>query len=725
MDKPASLPAPPAAHQRPYSYERHGVTIEDPWHWLRDPKYPEVDDPEVLAYLKAENAYFDGWKAQHQGLLDKLFEEMKGRIKEDDSSVPIRDGEFLYWWAFKPGAQYRTWYRKPVETSARPERSEPQANGVEGRIAPTVEQRPSTSLRTSEAGDCSAEVIFDEPVEAEGRDYFRLGALEPSPDGRLLATLVDDNGSERFQLRIRDVASGKDIETVTDVGIGQPVWTSDSAGIVFTEVNDHWRSYRARYHRLGADPAAAATLYEETEELGFSVGVGKSHDKTLIMVATGDNATSEVRFVSADDPSQPLTLISPRKPNREYHVDAAHGKLWIHTNDDHVNFRLAEADVEKPGEWRTVIPGSDRVYLTGVTSYRDHLAISSRVDGLDQLTLRTYTGEETRIPFAEASYSAFFMGNPEYAPQSYRVGYSSMVTPMTTYDYHPETGELEVRKVQEIPSGYDASQYATERLMVEARDGVKVPVSVVYRKGFEKNGEGKLFLYAYGAYGHAIPPVFNSNRISLLDRGWACAIAHIRGGDDLGYKWFLDGKLTKRTNTFNDFVDVAKGLIAEEFTKAGNIAINGGSAGGELMGAVVNSDPELWGAVVADVPFVDVLNTMLDDTLPLTPGEWPEWGNPITDRQAFELIRSYSPYDNVKAQDYPPMLITGGLTDPRVTYWEPAKWAAKLRATKTDGNLLMLKINMGAGHGGKSGRWEKLHEVAETYAFILTEVGEG
>ena len=685
MDKAVTFPAPPAAEKRPYSYERHGITIEDPWHWLRDPKYPEVDDPDVLAYLKAENAYFDGWKAQHEGLIDQLFEEMKGRIKEDESSVPIRDGEFLYWWAFKPGAQYRTWYRKPVR-------------GGEDQI------------------------IFDEPVETEGRDYFRLGALEVSPDGKLLATLADYDGSERFELRIRDLSTGKDIETVTKVGIGQPVWTSDSRGIVFTEVNDNWRSYRARYHRLGRPTGEDVTLYEETEELGFSVGVGRSHDRTLILISTGDNTTTEVRFVSADDPSQPLTLIARRKQGREYHVDAAHGKLWIHTNDTHVNFRLAEADIGNPEEWRTVIEGSDRVYLTGVTSYRDDLAISSRVEGLDQLFLRTYAGEETRIPFGEASYSAFFMGNPEFAPDAYRLGYSSMVTPMTTYDYHPDSGELEVRKVQEIPSGYDASQYATERLMVDARDGAKVPVSVVYRKGFEKDGERKLFLYAYGAYGHAIPPVFNSNRISLLDRGWACAIAHIRGGDDLGYKWFLDGKLTKRTNTFNDFVDVAKGLVAEKFTSAGRIAINGGSAGGELMGAVVNSDPELWGAVVADVPFVDVLNTMLDDTLPLTPGEWPEWGNPITDLEAFEYIRSYSPYDNVKPQDYPPMLITGGLTDPRVTYWEPAKWAAKMRATKTDDNLLLLKINMGAGHGGKSGRWDKLHEVAETYAFILTQV---
>ena len=412
------------------------MTIEDPWHWLRDPKYPEVDDPDVLAYLKAENAYFEGWKAQHQALIDELFEEMKGRIKEDDSSVPLRDGDFLYWWAFKPGAQYRTWYRKPV-------------------------------------GGGADEVIFDEPVEAEGNEYFRLGALEVSPDGKLLATLVDYDGSERFELRIRDLATRQGHRDGHQ-GRHRP------AGV----------DQRQRRHRLHRGQRQLAQLpralpparrrrrtktsrsTRRPRSLASRVGLGKSQDKSLIFVSTGDNATSEVRFVSADDPSQPLTLISRRKPNREYHVDAAHGKLWIHTNDDHVNFRLAEPTSPSPDEWRTVIAGSDRVYLTGVTSYRDHLAISSRVDGLDQLVLRTYAGEETRIPFAEASYSAFFIGNPEFAPDSYRLGYSSMVTPMTTYDYHPESGELEVRKVQEIPSGYDASQYATERLMIDgARRG--------------------------------------------------------------------------------------------------------------------------------------------------------------------------------------------------------------------------------------------------------------
>ena len=685
MTKASDRPPPPRAEQRPYTYERHGVTIEDPWHWLRDPKYPQVEDEDVLDYLKAENAYFGAAMEPHQALVDELFKEMKGRIKEDESSVPVRDGEWLYWWAFKPGAQYRSWYRRKF------------AGGPD-------------------------ETLFDEPAEAEGKEYFRLGALEVSPDGRLAAVLVDDNGSERFKLKIRDIASGKDVETVTDVAIGQPVWSNDSQSVVFTEVNENWRSYRARLHRLGQPVAEDVTLYQEAEELGFSVGVSLSQDRSLIFIATGDNATSEVRFVPAADPAAPPTLISPRQEKREYSVDAAHGKLWIVTNDDHVNFRLAEADPATPDRWTTVIAGSERTYLRGVTSYRDHLAISQRVDGLDQLVLRKYSGEETRIPFGEASYSAGFGGNPEFAPDAYRLGYSSMVTPQTVYDYHPGSGELETLKVQEIPSGYDPARFRTERLMVPARDGQHIPVSVVYPEGFAKDGSGKVFLYAYGAYGYSIPPSFGTGRISLLDRGWAYAIAHIRGGDDLGYDWFLQGKLEQRTNSFNDFVDVAKGLVADGFTSPGKIAIEGRSAGGELMGAVVNSDPELWGAMVAGVPFVDVLNTMLDDTLPLTPGEWPEWGNPITDEAAFDLIRSYSPYDNVSAQDYPPMLITGGLNDPRVTYWEPAKWAARLRATKTDDNLLLLKIDMGAGHGGKSGRWDHLKEIAEAYAFVLTQV---
>jgi oligopeptidase B len=681
-----TLPPPPVAEQRPHSYERHGIRIEDPWFWLKDQSYPVVDDPDVLAYLNAENAYYEAAMAPHRPLIETLVQEMRGRIPEDDSSVPVRDGDWLYWWAFQPGAQYRTWYRRPAAGGA-------------------------------------PQIVFDEVAEAAGKQYFRLGAMQISPDGRYAATLVDDNGSERFKLRIRDLATGRDMETVTEVGIGQPVWTADSRAIVFTEVNEHWRAYRARLHRLGEPAANDRTLYEETDNVAFTVDVGRTQDRRYILISSGENSSNEARFVPADNAEAPPVLVAPRRPLIQYSVDSSHGRLWILTNDGHVNFRLAEADPAHPGDWRTVIAGSDAVYLRGVTAFRDHLAITERVDGLDQIRLRAYDGTERRIPFAEAAYTVSLGANPEYAPQAYRLNYSSMVTPPTVYDFHALDSRLETLKVQRIPSGYDPSRYVTERIMVPARDGRQIPVSIVYRRGFEKNGRGRLFLYAYGAYGYATAPSFNTNRLSLLDRGYAFAIAHIRGGDELGYDWYLQGKLDRRTNTFNDFVDAARGLIARNYTRAGNIAIQGRSAGGELMGAVVNSDPELWGAVVADVPFVDVLNTMQDESLPLTPGEWNEWGNPITDATVFNYMRGYSPYDSVRPQAYPPMLISGGLNDPRVTYWEPAKWAARLRATRTDHNLQLLKINMGAGHGGRSGRWTALEEAAEEYAFILTQMG--
>jgi len=680
------LPPPPMAQQRPYSYERHGVRVEDPYHWLKDESYPVVDDPDVLAYLRAENEYYEAAMAPHRPLIQQLVAEMRGRIQEDDSSVPVRDGDFLYWWAFSPGAQYRTWYRRPAAGGA-------------------------------------PQVIFDEVAAAEGKQYFRLGAMEVSPDGRYAATMVDDSGAERFTLRIRELATGRDVETVTQVGIGAPVWTADSRGVVFTEVNENWRSYRARLHRLGEPAASDRTLYEETQNLAFTVDVGRTQDRRYILISTGENSSNEVRFVPADHPEAPPVLIMPRRPLIQYSVDASHGKLWILTNDDHVNFRIAEADPANPGDWHTIIAGSDTVYLRGITAFRDHLAITERVNGLDQIRLRAYDGSERRIPFAEPAYTVSLGANPEYAPAAYRLSYSSMVTPPTVYDYHPAENRLETLKVQPIPSGYDPGRYVTERIMVPSRDGRQIPVSIVYRRGFQRNGQGRLFLYAYGAYGYATPPSFSTNRLSMLDRGYAFAIAHIRGGDEMGYNWYLQGKLDRRTNTFNDFVDAARGLIAQHYTGAGRIAIQGRSAGGELMGAVVNQAPELWGAVVADVPFVDVVNTMLDESLPLTPGEWNEWGNPITDPAAFRYMLSYSPYDNVTRRAYPPMLISGGLNDPRVTYWEPAKWAARLRAMRTDHNLELLKINMGAGHGGRSGRWTALEETAEEYAFILSQMG--
>ncbi len=680
------LPKPPVAAIRPYSFERHGVTIEDPWNWLRDPGYPNVTSEEVLTYLKEENAYYEAVMAPLKPLADTLFAEMRGRIKEDDATVPQKDGDWLYWTDFEQGGEYRRWWRKPV------------AGGEDT-------------------------LILDEPALAKGKEYFRLGGFSVSNNGRWLAYAYDDNGSERFLVRVKDLETGEHLPDEIPGMLSDIVWTADDAGFLYGLANDQWRTDNARYHRLGSDPAEDVELYHEEDE-GYRVGVGETQSRKWIVISTGDHVTSEVRLLPANDPFAEPILVAPRQEGREYDVEEHDGTLFIHTNDTHTNFRLCTASIDAPGEWVERIAPSPHFYMTGVTTFADFFIVEGREDGLDQIELHQYSGGEgKRIAFPEASYVASLGDNPEYAMDVLRIGYESMVTPGTVYDYHVATGELEVRKVQVIPSGYDASKYATERLKITARDGTEVPCSIVYPRDFPRDGSGKVYLYAYGAYGIAIPPGFSTSRMSFLDRGVAFAIAHIRGGDDLGQQWYLDGKLKKRTNTFNDFVDVAKGLIDRGFTHKGGLAIAGGSAGGELMGAVINSDPDLWGAVVADVPFVDVLNTMLDDTLPLTPGEWPEWGNPITDAEAFELIRGYSPYDNVKPQAYPPIFISGGLNDPRVTYWEPAKWAAKLRATKTDDNVLLLKTNMGAGHGGKSGRWESLHEAAEENAFVLWQLG--
>ncbi|WNO54386.1 S9 family peptidase [Stakelama saccharophila] len=678
---------PPVAPVHAHSYERHGVRIEDPYAWLRDPGYPKVTDKEILGYLEAENAYFESVMAPHRDLVDTLFGEMRGRIKEDDATVPQKDGGWLYWTAFETGGEYRKWWRKPV-------------------------------------GGGEAQLILDEPALAEPHEYFRLGTMSVSPDGRLMAYAVDVDGSERFEVRVKDLETGALLDDVIAGTLSDLVWTSDSRGFLYCLANEQWRTDNARWHRLGDDPQDDAELYHEDDE-GFRVDVGETQSRKWLIIATGDHTTSEVRLLPADDPAAEPILVAPRKTGREYDVDEHEGTLFIHTNDTDPMWRLVTAPIGNPQEWTERIAPSDTFYMTGVTCFKDFFVVEGRDTGLDQIELHRYDPAiaPVRIVFPEASYVAGLGGIAEYDVDRLRIGYQSMVTPGTVYDYHVASGELETLKVQEIPSGYDPANYRTERLTITARDGTEVPCSIVYPKDYPMDGTGKLYLYAYGAYGIAMPPGFSTGRMSYLDRGMAFAIAHIRGGDDLGQQWYHDGKLEKRTNTFHDFVDVAKGLIARGYTSAGNIAISGGSAGGELMGAVVNSNPELWGVVVADVPFVDVLNTMLDETLPLTPGEWPEWGNPIEDKAAFDLIRSYSPYDNVRPQEYPPMFISGGLNDPRVTYWEPAKWTAKLRSVKTDDNVLVLKTNMGAGHGGKSGRWQALREGAEDMAFVLWQLG--
>ena len=688
------MPTAPVADARPYAYTVHGVTVEDPYHWLKDQSYPTVDDPDVLAYLEAENAYFEAVMAPLGELVGTIFEEIKARQKPDDANVPVKEGGYYYQWRFEAGGQYRIWSRWP-------------ASGDEAERADVA---PTTEART----------ILDEPDLAKGLDYFRLGALSVSNDGRLMAYSTDTNGAERFTLRVKDLQTDALLGEVIENTAGNPVWSADDTAFFYTVLDENWRPYQVRRHRLGTPVETDVVVFEEHDP-GFFVDVSSTSSKEYVVIASGDHVTAEVRLVPANEPERQPLLVAARRPHHDYVVDHQGDRFVIKTNDTHKNNRLVTAPNDDPSEaaWQTLVAGSNERYILTFQAFADFIAVEERIDGLDQIRLLKRSGESVHLEFPESVYTVGLGANEEFATRTLRLGYESMVTPETVFDYDLDTDELRTRKVQEIPSGYDASDYVTQRAMAPARDGVRVPVSIVYRKDTPMDGSAPLYLYGYGAYGSAMSPAFSTTRLSLLDRGFVYAIAHVRGGDELGYSWYEAGKLDQRTNTFNDFVDVARFLIGEGFTRAGRIAIAGGSAGGELMGAVINQAPELWGAAAADVPFVDVLNTMLDTSLPLTPIEWPEWGNPIEDKAAFEFIRSYSPYDQLKPGRYPPILVTAGLNDPRVTYWEPAKYVAKLRTLKEDDNPLLLKTNMGAGHGGKSGRFDSLYEVAEEYAFMV------
>ncbi len=690
-----SRPKPPLAERRPYSITHHGVTIEDPWNWLRDPAYPTVEDADVLAYLTAENEYFEAAMGPHQGLIDTLFEEIKARQQPDLSSVPWRRGEWYYQWSYQEGSQYRVWSRWPAAD----------ARAREG---------PTDNART----------ILDEPALAEGVEYFRLGSLSVGNGGALLVYSTDTDGSERYRMVVKDLRIGEMLGDEIEGTIGNAVWAADDASFFYTVLDDNWRPWQVRRHTLGQPVDEDAVVYEETDP-GFFVGLSLTTSREYVVIGAGDHVTSEVRLIGASEPGASPVLVSARRTGHEYSVDHQGERFVIRTNDTHKNARLATTPVDDPseGSWVSLVDASDEHYITGFKAFGEFIAVEERVEGLDHIRLIDGDGESFYIPFPESTYTVGIETNLEFQTDTLRLEYTSMVTPSTVFDYHVDTKELEVRKVQQVPSGYEAGDYVTERLMAVARDGAQVPVSVVRRRDTPVDGSAPVYLYGYGAYGHSVPPSFSTTRLSLLDRGFIFAIAHIRGGDDLGYHWYEAGKLDRRTNTFNDFVDVARHLVETGYGSEGRIAIAGGSAGGQLMGAVVNEARELWGAVAAHVPFVDVLNTMLDDSLPLTPIEWPEWGNPIEDRDVFEYIRSYSPYDQLTEGEYPPILVTAGLNDPRVTYWEPAKYVAKLRTMKRDDNSLLLKTNMGAGHGGKSGRYDRLYEVAEEYAFILVNMG--
>jgi oligopeptidase B len=675
--------APPAAERRSHPVTHHGITLNDPYHWLRDPAYPDVSAPDVLAYLEAENDYFDHVMKPHEAATEAIFEELKSRLELDEEAVPWRDGDYVYRWRFAPDSEYRIWTRTPA------------AGGAE-------------------------QVIMDEPAQAAGREYFRLGTLTVSEDGRYLAWSADYSGAERYTLQVTDLVTGESVGTPIVETDGSAAWSTDGETLLYVRLEPgRWRPYQVWAHRRGSDPADDRLLFEETGD--FFLELGQTQSRRFLVFSAGDHVTSEIHVVPADDPYAAPMLVAVREPGVEYDLEHARGRFFIRINDTHKNFRLVTAPEETPqrAHWQEAIAGSDKHYLRGLTAFRDFMVIEERIDGLDQIRIRDYDGDEHYVSFPEASYTAGLGNNPEFDVDFIRIDYESMVTPDTVFDYPLETRELVTRKVQTIPSGYDAGDYETLRLMAPARDGVEIPLSVVYRKGYRRDNEQPLHVYGYGAYGIASTPWFSSSRVSLLDRGFAYAVAHVRGGDELGYRWYEDGKLQRRANTFNDFIDATRYLIRQGFGAEGRVSASGGSAGGELMGAVVNQQPGLWGAIVAHVPFVDVLNTMLDASLPLPPLEWPEWGDPVSSRADFELIRSYSPYDQVRETEYPPMFITAGINDPRVVYWEPAKWTARLRRKKTDSNVLLLKTNMGAGHGGKSGRFAALYEVAEEYAFLL------
>ena len=685
MPFPPPDTSPPLASREPARRTVHGRDLVDDYAWLRDPGYPKVEDARILDHLRAENAYAEAAFAPHGDLVEILFSELKGRIKEDESAVPWRRGRWLHDWRFGQGAQYRQWRRKPLA-----------------------------------GGDW--QVLIDEPALAEGHDYFRLAGWDIDPGERLLARATDTDGSERFTIRVRDLDTGEDLDTRIGNTGGSVLWSAMPGVLLYLELSEEWRPFRLRAHRLGDDPAEDAILYEESDP-AFFLSLSRTQSRDWIVLSAGDHVTTEARLFRAADPFASPVLMSERESGVEYSLDHAGVAFHILVNDTHENFRLVRAPEDAPQRenWEEVIPGSDDAYLVDVDAFRDFLAIHERIDGLDQYRIRDHAGNEHRIAFPEESYCVWFGMNEEVAPDRLRLGYQSMVTPPTVFDYDIAKRRLETLKVQEIPSGYDASRYVAHRTMIVVRDGERVPVSFVRRRDVAPGGP--MHMTAYGAYGIPTPPHFSTARISLMERGVTVAIAHIRGGDDLGRRWYKAGKGDRRWNTFHDFIDVGRGLVEAGEATAGRISVSGGSAGGQLMGVVANEAPDLWAAVIAQVPFVDCLNTMLDETLPLTPIEWPEWGNPVEDAAAFDYIASYCPYSRVSAQAYPPMLVRAGLNDPRVTYWEPAKWVAKLRATKTDGNLLLLKTEMGAGHGGKSGRFDHLRDVAEDYAFLLLAHG--
>ena len=689
-----TLAAPPLPPRRPVRHERFGVVSEDEYAWMRSARWqevmrdPAVLEPEIRAHLEAENAWTEAVLAPLAGLRKALVGELRGRIEDEDASVPESDGPFEYYRRFAAGAQYPIFCRRP-------------RGGAET-------------------------VLVDGPVEAADKPYFRVADCRHSPDHRLIAWSVDRSGGEYFTLLVRDAATGAALDAPIERTKGDFAWAGPTT-LYYTVLDDNHRPYRVMRHRLGEDPAKDVVVYEEPDP-GFYLGVGETEDRRHVVIASHDHSqTAEARLLDAADPDAAPLLIAPREPGVDYDVTVIGDRLIVRTNwPSALDYRLCTAPLGTPGRthWRELVRHVPGRLIRGMIAFAGHLVRLEREDGLPRIVVReTDTGREHAIDFDEAAYDLSLVPGWEFAGTTLRFAYSSPATPLEVFDYDMASRARVLRKRQKVPSGHDPARYVVERLHAAGHDGAQIPVTVLRGLDTPVDGSAPLLLYGYGAYGISIPAAFQPNRFSLVDRGFVYAIAHIRGGTDKGFGWYIDGKLASKENTFRDFVAAADHLVAEGYTAAGRIVAQGGSAGGMLMGAVANMRPDLFAGIVAEVPFVDVLNTMCDATLPLTPPEWVEWGNPIEDEAAFHRMRRYSPYDNVVDQAYPNVLVTSGVSDPRVTYWEPAKWVARLRDHNTADTRIAMYMNMGAGHGGAAGRFDRLDEVALVYAFVLDVCG--
>ncbi|MBX3032304.1 MAG: S9 family peptidase [Bdellovibrionaceae bacterium] len=677
-------PVPPRAPQKETRLEKHGDVRIDPYFWLRD-----KENPETMKYLEAENKYYEQILAPLKKTREKLFKEMKSRIREDDSTPPAPWGEFEYYNKFKKGQQYALHCR-----------------------------RPRAGARKKE------QVLLDENQLAKGKKYFSLGTFSVSPRQDLIAYSVDFDGSEKYTLRFHDIARKKDFDARIPNTSGSVVWANDNQTVFYCIQDEKQRPYRVYRHKIG-QPSSEDELIFEEKSPEFFLGLSKSSSDQYIFIGTHAKTSSEVLYIHADHPALPPKLIEARAAELEYDVEHHGDFFYIHTNEGGAtNFKISRAPVDQPGRahWKPFWAEKKKILLTGMLPFKNWFVLFERENANPQIRVVSMPGKKAHlVKFNEPIYSAGPDTNLEYDTDVLRVHYSSMVQPTTVYDYNMKSRRKTVRKEQKVP-GYKAAKYKCERLWVKGHDGAKIPLSVVYKKGLRKNGQAPMYISAYGSYGSSRPTTFSSLRLSLLDRGFAYAIAHIRGGQEMGRQWYEDGKFLKKKNTFHDLISCAEFLVKKKWTNPARIAVAGGSAGGMLMGAIMNMRPDLFKVVAAHVPFVDVLNTMLDETLPLTPMEYNEWGNP-NDKTYYDYIKSYSPYDNVRTQEYPHLLVTAGISDPRVTYWEPAKWVNRLRELKTDSNLIVFKTNMGGGHFGASGRFEILKEYADEFAYILWLMG--